>query len=57
MNREVIASSIVYLYMLPHLLMTDRDNVESLNFALRTTSNSEIDNMLVILYFCLTVSL
>ena len=30
MNREVIASSIVYLYMLPHLLMTDRDNVESL---------------------------
>ena len=29
MNREVIASSIVYLYMLP-LLMTDRDNVESL---------------------------
>ena len=29
-EREVIASSIVYLYMLPHLLMTDRDNVESL---------------------------
>ena len=49
MNR---ASSIVYL---PHLLMTDRDNVESLNAL--ATSNSEIDNMLVILYFCLTVSL